>query len=82
MNHYVMHLVHRKGDGRWHVEEDGGASIGAFETKDEAEMAGRMRATRVHEDGREARLVVHCEDGAIEAEYAYGPDTSPAHVGE
>ncbi|HEU4663790.1 MAG TPA: DUF2188 domain-containing protein [Dokdonella sp.] len=82
MSRYIMHLVHRKGDGRWHVEEEGGSSIGAFETKDEAEMAGRMRATRLHEDGRDAQLVVHLEDGSIETEYAYGLEPSAMPIVE
>lgn len=68
---YVMHVVHRRSDGRWHVEEAGHHSIGAFPTKDEAEAAARMRGTRVHEDGREVLVVLYGEDGSIEAEYAY-----------
>jgi hypothetical protein len=68
-----MHVVHR-GDGRWHVEEAGQHSIGAFATKDEAQTAAHMRATRMHEDGRDVQVVLHGEDGSIEAEHRYEPE--------
>lgn len=74
MHRYVMHVVYRPDEGRWHVEEAGGSSIGAFATHDEAKSAGRMRGDRLHEDGRNSRLVVHREDGSVEAEYTYGLD--------
>jgi hypothetical protein len=68
---YVMRVVHCRRDGRWHVEEVGHHSIGAFATKDEAETAARMRGTRMHEDGRDVLVVLHGEDGSIEAELRY-----------
>ena len=73
MRRYVMHLVHRKADGKWHLEHVG-RSIFAFDTKDEAVDAGQTRGHRLREVGTTAQLVIHREDGSLETEFTYGED--------
>jgi hypothetical protein len=73
MRRYVMHLVHRRADGKWHLEHLS-RSIFAFDTKDEALDAGQTRGHRLHEVGTAAQLVIHREDGSIENEFTYGED--------
>ena len=73
MARYVMHLVHGIADGKWHLKHLG-SSIAAFGTKTEAERAGQVRGNRMYEDGKDAQLIVHHEDGSIEHEYTYGHD--------
>ncbi|MGN6518781.1 MAG: DUF2188 domain-containing protein [Dokdonella sp.] len=73
MVRYVMHLVHTNADGRWHLEHEG-EDVGAFDTKAEAEEAGKARGNALWDSGKTAQLVVHREDGSIETEYTYGKD--------
>lgn len=73
IHRYVMHLVHRNADGRWHLQAKG-RTIGAFDTKAEAEAAGTKRGRELQEVGQDAQLVVHRADGSIEHEYTYGHD--------
>jgi hypothetical protein len=69
----VFHLVHKKADGRWHLEENG-QSFASFGSKAEAEEAGKKRGHELHHRGQDAQLVIHREDGSIETEHTYGHD--------
>lgn len=71
MVRYVMHLAQGMVDGRWHLEHEG-EDVGAFETKAEAEDAGKTRGNKLWESGKTAQLIVHGKDGSIEAEYIFG----------
>jgi len=73
MARYVMHLVHKIGDGRWHLQAKGRTII-AFDTKAEAEAAGQKRGHELQDVGQDTQLVVHRMDGSIEHEYTYGHD--------
>jgi hypothetical protein len=73
MKRYVMHLVHRTADSRWHLQHLG-RSIFAFDTKEEATDAGQTRGHRLREVGTSAQLVIHRQDGSIENEFTYGED--------
>jgi hypothetical protein len=72
---YVIHLVHRHADDKWHLQHLG-RTIAAFETKEEAEGAGQTRAHRLWDVGTKSQLVIHRKDGSIEMEYTYGQDPS------
>jgi hypothetical protein len=73
MSRYVLQLVHKTDDGRWHLEHEG-SSLASFETKAQAERDGQARGAQLWIEGRPAQLVVHREDGSIEHEYTYGKD--------
>jgi hypothetical protein len=70
---YVMHLVHRNTDDRWHLQHLG-RSIFAFDTKEQAIDAGQTRGHHLSEVGTNAQLVIHRQDGSIENEFIYGED--------
>ena len=73
MKRYVMHLVHRKTDDRWHLEHNG-RSIAGFDSKAAASEAGQARGRALSESHQDAQLVIHLQDGSIEKEYTYGHD--------
>lgn len=70
---HVIHVVHAAVDDRWHLKHEG-KSIARFDTKEEAEQAGKRRGDALFDSGQEAQLVVHREDGSIESECTYGLD--------
>jgi hypothetical protein len=78
MSRYVVHLVHRNEDDAWHLERAGNA-LGTFETKIDAENAGKSKCKAVYERRMNSQLIVHRKDGSIETEYTYGhdPESSP-----
>jgi len=69
----IFHLVHKKADGRWHLEENA-QSFASFGSKAEAEEAGKKRGHDLHTRGQNAQLIIHREDGSIETEHTYGHD--------
>jgi hypothetical protein len=73
MTPYVMHVIHDIADGTWHLRQ-GESSLGRFATRAEAEQAGQVRGSELHEDGSQAQLVVHHESGSIDHEYICGHD--------
>jgi hypothetical protein len=74
MERYVMHLVHSDADEHWHLEQEGGDVIAAYETKAEAVVAGKQKGNAIEQKGDDAQLVIHREDGSVEVEYTYGHD--------
>lgn len=69
----VIHLVHKKADNMWHLEQ-AGQDLGSYETKDAAEREGKARGQGLEAKGLDAQLVVHRQDGSIETEWTYGND--------
>ena len=72
----VFHLVYFDGDCQWHVNTEGGTSIGCFGSKDEAFEAGHHRCQALGRYGKDAQLIVHRQDGSIEDELFYRRDHS------
>ncbi|PRH86563.1 hypothetical protein C5L14_14610 [Labrys okinawensis] len=71
----IVYRVLKVGD-RWWVRRDEEPAAD-FRTKNAAVMAATRLALQVHQDGHDAQLVVHHEDGTIEAERTYGHDPFP-----
>lgn len=72
MKRYVMHVVHTKADGRWHIHVEG-ESIATFDTKQQAVDDGKQRGDLLIRTGqRLAQLVVHRTDGTVDVVYTYG----------
>lgn len=69
----VFHVVHKKADGRWRLEEHAKA-FASFGSKSEVEEAGKKRGQDMHARGKDAQLVIHREEGSIDTEHTYGYD--------
>jgi hypothetical protein len=76
MARYVMHLIHKNGDGRWHLQAKGRTII-AFDTKVEAEKAGQKRGHELQDVGQDTQLIAHRQDGSIEHEFIFDHDPEP-----
>lgn len=67
------HVVPNSKKGGWDVKKDGASkSSGHFDTKKDAEKAGRQIS-----QNQETELVVHGKDGKIQRKDSHGNDPNP-----
>jgi hypothetical protein len=66
-----LHMAFHAEDHAWCLERNGKA-IAHFNTKADAITAGQIRGHTLESMGGETHLVVHRQDGSVEAEYSYG----------
>ncbi|MEO8673297.1 MAG: DUF2188 domain-containing protein [Tahibacter sp.] len=74
MKRIIYHVVHKNADSRWHLEEAGGGDLSSHDSKGAAVEDGKARAKALHDQGTNAQLIIHRQDGSIETEHTYGDD--------